>query len=125
ELSLEIELIRLRVLRRPAADAAFLLAAQAELQLIRDVARDLLRERDQARDRAGVFLAPEMTAIANIEELGRNAQLAPAFGHIAHQDGPDAHLSSSALRVHGLPLVLEDRIPSDDLELRKLREVVD
>src|SRR5438132_6397190 len=108
-----------------AREAALLIPREPQPQLLRDVARDLFLDREDVGELAVVLFAPELSAVADVDQLRLNRQAIGELCYASGNDRLDLQLISDVLRVRIFPLEAEHRAARHHLELWKLRHAVD
>ena len=76
---------------------------QPELQRLDDGARDLVLDGEDVLELPVVGLGPELVAVLDVHELGRDADAVPDLAHAALEHGRHAELLADLPDVHVLP----------------------
>ena len=95
------------------------------IQVLGDLARNLFLNGRDLGKLAAELRAPELGAVADIDQLRANHQTVVALQHAPGQSGPDAEILTDLLRIDLATLVAEHGAPRHYLESRQLRQVVD
>ena len=87
--ALQVRLIRHGIVGVALRDLLAFLAAQARLDLVENLAGNLILHGEQVGGRAVVLIAPQLRSIRDVHQLGLDDQPIAADGDVAGDDGPD------------------------------------
>ncbi len=86
---LEIKAVRLGVFRGPLPEGGLFPDLQSHLQAVHDRCRDLVLDSEDIGHFPVVALRPEMEAVLDVDELGRDAQMVAGLAYAPFEHGLD------------------------------------
>jgi hypothetical protein len=121
EPTLQVGLVRFRVLGRSLDEPLLVLAGQPQAKVLDGVSGDGLVQREDCAERLLVVTAPDDAAVLRVDELNADRHVTASFLDPTGQHRGNIQLPANLLRVHYLVLVAGcARAGNNPLETRQL-----
>src|SRR5262249_51933016 len=100
-------------------------SCQPHTQLGSNLGGDVLLYRKDVSKLVAMLLAPDLSAVSNIHQLGTEVQIVAPLNQPTREDRTDVQLASHSNGVRVTSFVAKYRTPSHDPQFGQVREAID